>query len=640
MRPLPVLARAVAARALAAAAAAALVAALLPAVPLAAQPEGPGPAVEVHVDRPRPASDDLVRLTYVFSGSTAGGNLRAPAQLPLKNLRVVGGPNTSTQISFINGEVSRTSSLTYFLKPLGPGPAEVGETAWKVGDFDVKAPAYALEVGPPRRGAGTAAAGPGGGDAGADDDPFEAFFGRRSPSRPAAPRADPLVLYTATADKLSAYVGEEVVIHYELVTQADVQGIEYVEPPKFPGVWAEDLERPDRPTGRSDTIGGHPVARFTLLKKVISGLAPGTVTIPPARIRIGVRTAFDPFGDPFGGLRPQVLERETKPITIRILPIPGHPDFKGPVGRFDVTASLDRSAVPVGEAVTLRLKVSGQGNLRTAGEAPPLSLAGVRVYPPQAKSSPTRSGPKATASVEWDYVLVPSRPGPLEIPPVPLEVFDPALRKVVTRASAPLHVSVEGDAAAAAAAAAAAPTAPAATAATAATVAEAVTVPASETAGSAPARAGRRAAADPPPPAVSLATRTVSIPLWLLVTIPAALLAAGGATLALRGRMRSRGAARARLAAEPGETKERAAARIEEALRQAIARRCGLAETAPEAELLAALERAGLPAPLRKEAKEVLDEAEFLRFAPQLGDYEAEIARARERAVALLARLS
>ena len=422
------------------------------------------------------------------------------------------------------------------------------------------------------------------------------------------------------------------VITYELVTQTDVQGIEYVEPPKFPGVWAEDLERPDRPTGKSDTVGGRPVARFTLLKKVVSGLGPGTVTIPAARIRIGLRTSFDPFGDPFGSMRPQVIERETKPITLKILPIPGRPDFAGPVGRFDLTASVDRTRVPVGEAVTLRLKVSGQGNLRTAGEAPPLALDGVRVYPPQAKSSPTRNGSKGPVSVEWDYVLVPSRPGPLEIPAVPLEVFDPGLRKVVAKASAPIRLSVEG---AATAVAASAP-GPAA-----ASSAEAVTVPAVETAASAPAPStGGRGVSGSAPRGANLATQTVSVPLWVLLAIPAALLVAGGATLAFRGRLRSRGEARARLAPEPGETKERAAALFEDVLRQAIARRCGVPPTAPESELLAALDRDGVPQPVRDEAKAVFDDAEFLRFAPQLGDYDAEIARVRERAAALVSRLS
>ncbi len=146
-----------------------LAAALLPllAAPLRAVQEEP--EVRVIVDNPRPASDDIVRLTYSFTGPGVGGSLRAPAELPLKNLVVVGGPNTSTQISFMNGQLSRQASLTYFLRPSGPGPAEVGETTFKVGDKDVKAGAYLLEVGTARRSPGP---GPGPGPGIAEEDPF------------------------------------------------------------------------------------------------------------------------------------------------------------------------------------------------------------------------------------------------------------------------------------------------------------------------------------------------------------------------------------------------------------------------------------------------------------------------------------
>ena len=45
-------------------------------------------------------------------------------------------------------------SLTWRLRPLGPGPAEIGETQWFVGDKAVKGTSIALEVTPARRGAG------------------------------------------------------------------------------------------------------------------------------------------------------------------------------------------------------------------------------------------------------------------------------------------------------------------------------------------------------------------------------------------------------------------------------------------------------------------------------------------------------
>ena len=599
-------------------------AALLVAGALSAAQEEP--EVRVLVDNPRPAADDVVRLTYAFSGPGVGGSLRAPAELPLKNLVVVGGPNTSTQISFINGQLSRSSSLTYFLRPSGPGPAEVGETTFKVGDKDVKAGSYLLEVGTARRPPGAGPASPM-----ADEDPFGRMPSRggtrHAGSERALPAEDPVLVFVATPSKDTAYVGEEVAITYDLVTQAEVQGIEYVEAPQFPGLWAEDLERPERPQGRRDTWEGRAVARFTLLRKAVSGLTPGTVTIPAAKIRIGVRTAMDPFGDPFAALRPRVLERETKPITLKVLAIPGRPDFRGPVGVFGVSATADRKTVPAGEAVTLKVRLAGSGNLRTATETPHLSVPGVKVYPPSSRTLPSRAAGKGGASVEWDFVLVPSEPGALVVPPVSFEVFDTAEKKLVVRRTEPITLKVEAAPPAAPGTATAAGAAPA--------------VPKAEANGSEATTTlpGAPPAPTPLPSARELAQRTVSVPLWALLAVPGILAVAGGAAWALKRRAGALGPVAALLAPEPGETKERAVARVERAVREHLARRTGASETASVSALLDELADRGVPAALREELRQLLAQVEFLRFAPQLGDYAEEIDRLREKAREALGRV-
>lgn len=581
------------------------------------------PEVQVHVDNPRPAADDVVRLTYAFTGPGVGGNLRAPAELPLTNLVVVGGPNTATQFSFINGQFSRSSSLTWFLRPSGPGPAEIGETTFRVGEKEVTAGAYLLEVGPARRPPGVGPASPR-----AEEDPFG-----RMPLRPGTRRAavdrdppalEPLVAFVTTPSRETAYVGEEVTITYELVTEAEPQGIEYVEAPQFPGLWAEDLERPERPQGRRDTWEGRPVARYTLLRKAVSGLTPGTVTIPPARIRIGVRLALDPFGDPFSVLRPRVLERETRPLTLKVLPIPGRADFRGPVGQFGVTASVDRKTVPVGEAVTLKVRLSGSGNLRTATETPRVAIPGVKVYPPSSRNLPARGAAKGGASAEWDFVLVPSEPGPLVLPPVAFEVFDTTEKRIVLRQSESIHLRVEPAPAEAVAAAGALPTAPPG----AGGGSEATTT-----------LPGLPPTPTPAPSVRELAQQTVAVPLWALLAVPGLLVAAGGAALALRRRAHALGPAEALLVPEPGETKERAAARVERAVREHLARRTGAGETVSSSALIDELASRGVAPALREELRQLLAQADFLRFAPQLGDYGDEIARLREKARDVLGRV-
>lgn len=595
------------------------------------------PQVQVQADRPRPAANEVVRLTYTFTGSGVGGALRLVAPLPLKNLVVVGGPSSGTRIEFINGIVRRSASVTYYLRPQGAGSAEVAESSWVVGEKTVKAPGYLFEVGPARSGIQQQQ------ESDEDADPFDRLFPRAAPPpqqvpgqsrRMDAQRAAAYLEYVATPSQTTAYVGEEVVVTYELMTQVDITGLEYVDPPKFPGLWAEDLEKPEKPQGRRDVVNGQVVLRFTLLRKGVSGIAPGTVTIPPARVRLAIRGG-DPW-DPFGMLRQQVVERETKPVTLTILPIPEKPDFTGPVGRFDLTARVDRTRVSAGDAVSLRVKLAGTGSLRTATGAPHVQIPGATVYDPSARTEggkPT-AGARGPVSTEWTWVVVPEKAGELRIPPVTVEVFDPTQKKIVSKATAPLVVTVEpGSAAANAPPASPAAAEPAAASPVTAEARQATTID--------PPKPGTSSKGDGPtlPPAtVDLRSGTVTLPLWLLVAAPVAFVLAGGAVWALR-RRRPTAHLSAALAGEPGETKERAAARIERAVREWLHARHGLAEGASIGTVEDTLAARAVPDDLRREISSLLSELEFLRFAPQLGDYAAKIRDVRERAARLLPKL-
>ena len=582
--------------------------------------------IEVFADRPQPAVDDLVRLTYKLSGSGLTGDIKPPSPLPLKNLALAGGPQRSDQVSFVNGVFSRSLSLTYFLRPKGPGAAEVGETVWTVGEKNLKASPFLFDVGPAR---GRNAPPPAGED---PEDPLAAFFGNRGAPRPGPGLGrdaglerrveKPIVELLVTPDKTTAYVGEEIVLHVELITSSDVQGLEWLEPPKFPGAWAEDLERPERPTGRRDVAGDRVVMRFTLLKKLVSGLAPGTLTIPPMRIRTSVRAAGDPFGDPFGFFRAQPVELASKPVTLKILAIPGERAFAGPVGHFELTSRLDKSRVAVGEAATLKVRLSGPGGLRTATEPPRVAVPGARVYPPTTRTEPPRAG--KGGAVEWDYVLVPTAPGEIAVPPVSLETFDPTEKKMALRSTAPLRLVVEG-------------TAPASAAAAPGTAAPAL-AGAAETMVPTPAAPAVSSAA-PAGPALDLSRRTVTLPFWLLIAVPGALVAAAGTWAVLRRRQAPRVDLRSALEPEPGETKERAAARIDRVLREGLSRRYGMPEGTTTAAVLSALEEKGVPGELLRDTETLFADLDFLRFAPQLGDYAAKITEVRQEAARLLPRL-
>lgn len=576
--------------------------------------------VQVSVDNPRPAANEFVRLTYSFSGGGLSGTLRIPSTIALRNLSIAGGPSRSEQVSFVNGVFSRTLAVTYVLRPIGPGPAEIGETTFGFGDTSVKAASYLLEVGPARPSG--AAQQPQAQEPEADD-PLSQFFRRRDAAlNPRAQRGTrPFLEYRVTPDKTTAYAGEELTLTYELLTQADVQGLEYLEPPKFPGLWAEDLEKPERPEGRRDVVDGKTVMRFTLLKKIVSGLTPGSVTVPESKIRTTVRLGSEPLGDPFAFFpQPEVVDLVAKPVTLKILAVPGRPDFTGPVGRFDLTAKTDRTRVAVGEAVTFSVRLSGTGNLRTAAGAPRLEVQGAKVYPPSTRSEPSHLGRMQT-SAEWNWVLVPTAPGVVTIPPVSIEVFDPVEKRVTTKATQPIALNAAAG--------------PETSLAAASTGAAETTLPGPLPPAPTAAAAARGTEPAPVRSAVDLSHGTVTLPLWALAAIPGAALVAGGVIVMARRRRRD-DRFRQALAPEPGETKERAAARVDRALREALARRYGLAESLGPADVLAALRDRGLPEPRLADVKALLDDVDFLRFAPQLGEYDARIREVRARAARVL----
>ena len=381
--------------------------------------------VRCEVDARKVGVQDQVQLTITVEGSGAPDEVPLPA---LKNLEVVGGPFQSTQVSIVNGRMSQSRSFTYVLQPRAVGSAEVG--AVQAGEQ--AAPAIPIEVvaggvrpPEPRR------PDPFGMDP--FGDPFEEMLGRRR-GRAAAPK----LLVQAIASRTKLRVGEPLVLTYALDTQTSVADLQFKEAPQYTGFWVEDLERPQAsPSGEAVTVEGESYRRFPVMRKLLFPTKAGTLTIPAATFRIGL--ARQSFFDAGG-----VVERATKGLAVTVEPLPEAPGFSGAVGRFRATASLDRDTVPLGEAVTLRFRVEGTGNLKWIDRGPEVALGGARVFPPQAKSDLKTTTEGVTGSRTWEFVVVPETSGTVEVPALTFSYFDPGARRIVTTETAPLALRVEG----------------------------------------------------------------------------------------------------------------------------------------------------------------------------------------------------
>ncbi|HEX5044753.1 MAG TPA: BatD family protein [Candidatus Polarisedimenticolaceae bacterium] len=379
--------------------------------------------VRSEVDVRKLGVQDQLTLTLTVEGATLPDNAPSPV---LTNLRVVGGPAVSTQMSWVNGQSTQSRSWTYLLAPKAVGRAEVG--ALKLGDST--APAIPIEV---VAGSVPRAAPP---LPQRSLDPFQDLFGR---GRGTA-RREAKLFVEARPSRTTLFVGEPVVLTYYLYTQASVVNLNFVAPPQFTGFWAEDLPEPRGSRGGEPVdVDGVAYRRFPLYVKLLFPTRAGKLTIPASsfRLELAPSSFFDPGA---------ALTRATEPVTLEVKPLPEEPGFSGAVGKFQASASLDRTDLAFGDAATLRFRVEGSGNLKWVDRGPELSIPGAKVYPPQLKSD-LRTGPGGmSGSRTWEFVVVPQTAGSLEVPPLSFSYFDPASDRIVRTSTAPIHLAVAGGA--------------------------------------------------------------------------------------------------------------------------------------------------------------------------------------------------
>jgi hypothetical protein len=139
---------------------------------------------------------------------------------------------------------------------------------------------------------------------------------------------------------------------------------------------------------------------------------------------------MDPFDIFFGGgSLSQIVRRSivTPAIDIEVMPLPTpKPDnFSGAVGQFSLTGTLTPQELEANDAATLRLVISGQGNMKLM-KAPKVDFPkDFEVYDPKVDDKTATTTLGAKGNVVYDYVVVPRHGGKFEIAPVEFSYFDP-----------------------------------------------------------------------------------------------------------------------------------------------------------------------------------------------------------------------
>ena len=266
-------------------------------------------------------------------------------------------------------------------------------------------------------------------------EPIPLIIGETPPESPVAPED---LRATAVADKRRVYVGEPVIVSYGFLSRgspwlpAGEWSVEYDgwTLPEKEGLQVRQLPRRHREEERV-FLDGRWYQPYTMSRLAVLPGKPGETTIGPAELRVQVNRRSE--GDLRRGHSAGAAARQgtwtpmtltTDPISIEVVPVPveGRPEsFRGHVGELELVAWVDRTEGRVGDTVTLRIELSGDGPGSFLPEPEITFPAGFGVSEPQVSVSDHRGGGGTRV---YTYRLVVAREGVHRIPSFEVSWFD------------------------------------------------------------------------------------------------------------------------------------------------------------------------------------------------------------------------
>ena len=150
---------------------------------------------------------------------------------------------------------------------------------------------------------------------------------------------------------------------------------------------------------------------------------------------------FDNF---FEGVRKKEVNIKSTSRKMRVLPLPkaGRPDnFSGAVGNFTLSAEAAPKESMVGDPLTLKMIVKGEGNFDRVKKPSLSSTRGWKTYMPEAKFKPSGSAGYRGEKL-FEQAIIPLDSSIKKIPPVEFSYFDTKARKYISLQTKPIPVKI------------------------------------------------------------------------------------------------------------------------------------------------------------------------------------------------------
>lgn len=384
------------------------------------------------------AVGDQFRLAYTVTTQKVR-DFRAPS---IKGFDVLMGPSRSQQssVQIINGQTTSTSSLTftYILMATAEGNFTIPGATITADGNQMVSNAVQIKVLPADKSGGNAS-----GNAGNQRGSVS-----RSSSGTSISNNDLFIL--PSVSKTTVYEQEALLLTYKIYTLVDLRGFDNVKLPDFKGFHSQEVELPNDRKWSLEHYKGRNYQTTVYRQFVLFPQQSGNLTIDAARFDASIAKAThvdDPFEAFFNGGSNYVEVKKpliTPKLTIDVKPLPeGKPaGFSGGVGEFNISSSINSTNVKTNDAVTIKLVISGTGNLKLISTPEVKFPEDFEVYDPKVDNKFRLTSAGLSGSQVIEYLAIPRNAGTYKIPPVEFSYFDINTRsyKTLTTEEYVLHV--------------------------------------------------------------------------------------------------------------------------------------------------------------------------------------------------------
>ena len=254
----------------------------------------------------------------------------------------------------------------------------------------------------------------------------------------------------ASATKRHVMEYEPLLLTYKVCWHPDLQVINLDNITlELQNVFMEAYNDTQQKSPKLETISGRQYVAVDWKQFVIYPQKSGKLDIPSMSLKGYIKQdmPLDPF-DPFSATYREVTRQLTIPaVSIDVDPLPDRPtDFSGGVGRFELSATIDKTEIKENTPLTLTVTVKGVGNLNMLKEPVVPFPQSFDTYDTKSTDNFRLTSEGLNGQVSYEFVAVPQRKGSYVIPPARFTYYDLTSKAYKTLTTDSIHVEVlKGD---------------------------------------------------------------------------------------------------------------------------------------------------------------------------------------------------